>query len=304
MADFCRVLSTDIEVEYFVDGILKITDVKQKRIAINKIAAAERNIIGYSFVPTLTHKDNRDFMCRDDNSRHSLRCKIVEELIQQQRLEDEDKIALGTGGAKPLKEDVKAQKKAYYIIGPPASGKSGVANKIADLYGAYILDSDYAKRKLPEYKNQIGSASLVHEESDSLIFYNKDKNLLEHCIKNGYNMIIPKIGHNVKKIIEFCEALKKVGYQAFLISIDLDRQKATQRAYYRYIETKRYVPLALIFDSYGNQPTINYFKIKQQNLKTNIFSGFAQISTDVLKGKNAILKEEENMDELKELWEG
>lgn len=45
MSDITRVLCTDVEVEHFVDGILNISDIHQKRMAINNIAAAERNII-------------------------------------------------------------------------------------------------------------------------------------------------------------------------------------------------------------------------------------------------------------------
>lgn len=303
MADICRVLNKDIEVECFVDGILEITEEKEKRRAINAITAAERNIRGYSFVPTLTHEDNRDFAFRDRNKREELRKQIINELINQPQLDNDDHIVLGKGGARPLCGESLAEKKAYYIIGPPASGKSGIASKVANLYGAYILDSDYAKRKLPEYENQIGAASLVHEESDSLIFNYQQGNLLEYCIQNEYNIVIPKIGHNIDKVLQFCSALKKIGYEVFLISVDLDRQQATKRAYYRYMESKRYVPLALIFDAYGNQPTITYFKIKQKNVDTQIFNGFAQISTDVRKGELPILEEEENMPELKKIWE-
>ncbi|HCW54245.1 MAG TPA: hypothetical protein DG753_11030, partial [Clostridium sp.] len=73
-------------------------------------------------------------------------------------------------------------------------------------------------------------------------------------------------------------------------------------AYNRYRETKRYVPLSLIFDGYSNQPTLNYFKIKQ--MKNNIFAGFAQISTDVAVNEEPILLEEENLEILSELFGG
>lgn len=139
-------------------------------------------------------------------------------------------------------------------MGPPASGKSGVSSKIADIYGCYILDSDYAKRKLPEYNNQIGAASLVHEESDALVF--GDNGLMDRCVAMKNNVVIPKIGWNMKSVLDMCKSLKSAGYKVYLISVDLDRQKATQRAYNRFIKTKRYVPLSLVFDNYGNQPTL------------------------------------------------
>jgi hypothetical protein len=304
MNGYCRILKTDLEIEPFVDGVLQIENEDTKRIAINKIGEAERNKIDYEEYPTLTCKDYRDFGYRDNKERIKLRKSIVNELINMQRLGNDDELEFGKGGAKP-NTNLSSQKKAFYIIGPPAAGKSGIANKIADEVGAYILDSDYAKRKLPEFKNQISSASLVHEESDALIFNYKGEgeNLLKYCIESNYNIVIPKIGNDINKILSFCSSLKEYfEYSIFLISVDLDRAKATMRAYNRYMETKRYVPLALIFDGYGNEPTLNYFKIKQQ--KTDIFSGYAQISTDVPLNQSPSLKEVENMEFLVKLFGG
>ena len=301
MIPCCRNLSTDIEVEHFVDNILQIKDKQKKKDAINKIAAAERNMKDYSRIPTLTHEDNRDFEYRDDEKREYLRKKILDELKGRKRLKSDDTICLGKGGAKP-KTKLKKERKVFYLIGPPASGKSTIANKIADIAGAYILDSDYAKRKLPEYDNQIGAASLVHAESDALVFSYENGNLLDYCVENSYNMVIPKIGHNIKGILKIAETLKKCGYTVYLISIELDRVKATQRAYNRFRSTGRYVPLSLVFDYYANEPTLNYFKIHQQ--QKECFDGYAQISTDVSKGAPFKLLESTGIEEVAELLGG
>lgn len=299
MSGFCRELTTDVQVESFVDGILCIESKKKKRHAINAITQAERNIKDYHYFPTLTHRDNRDFEYRDDNKRNKLRARIVKELFENKCLLNDDDIKLGKGGAAPL-TNTQYDKTAFYIIGPPASGKSGIARKIADEFGCYILDSDFAKRKLPEFSNQIGAASLVHDESDSLIFLKNG--LMDNCIDKGANIVIPKIGHNINSIETFCIGLKNVGYTIYLISVDLDRQKATQRAYHRFITTKRYVPLSLIFDGYGNQPTLNYFKLKQKN--SNLFDGFGQISTDIPWGEPVKVFESLNIDLHRINWEG
>ena len=111
------------------------------------------------------------------------------------------------------------------------------------------------------------------------------------------NIVIPKIGWNIVSVLKMCNGLNDAGYKVYLISVDLDRQKATQRAYNRFITTSRYVPLSLVFDNYGNQSTLNYFKIKQKD--SHVFEGFSQISTDVAIGQPAILVEEHNMEELK-----
>lgn len=305
MNAYCRTLSTDTEAEPFVEGILKIKKIDEKRKAINSITAAERNIRDYPGYPTLTHKDNRDFEYRMDDIREKLRAQILNELEHLERLDSDDDISLGVGGAMPKTKPLKG-KKLYYVIGPPASGKSTIANMIADATGSYILDSDFAKRKLPEYSNQIGGATLVHEESDVLIFSyecgGKPQNMLDFCIKNGYNMVIPKIGANIQNIVDFCKKLKDIGFIPYLVSVDLDREKAVQRAYNRYVATNRYVPLSLIFDGYGNQPTLNYFKIKQKY--NDLFRGFAQISTDVEFGSCPLLLEQKNLKTLENIFGG
>lgn len=291
MPDFARDLYTDMQVERFVDGILDITDVSEKRNAINLVTQAERNIKDYPRYPTITHQDNRDFQYRDEKARERLRSQIVDELFKTTRVVNDDEITLGHGGAMPL-SGVKYERTAFYVIGPPAAGKSGIASKIADQCGCYILDSDYAKRKLPEYTNQIGAASLVHEESNFLVF--GENGLMDLCLQCGANLVIPKIGHNIMAIVKFCSGLKRAGYKVFLVSVDLDRQEATKRAYKRFIKTKRYVPLSLIFDGYSNQPTLNYFKLKQKNV--DFFDGYCQISTDVPMGQPCEVIENINMD--------
>ena len=119
----------------------------------------------------------------------------------------------------------------------------------------------------------------------------KQEDIAGH-LEREYGIVLER-----KAISRNISLLKEAGYDVYLISVDLDRQKATQRAYNRFIETKRYVPLSLIFDGYGNQATLNYFKIKQQNRE--VFLGFAQISTDVPLGEPVELIEEYNIERLK-----
>ncbi len=97
----------------------------------------KRNIKDYSKLPTLTHRDCRNYQYREEEVREQLRSQIIRELMDLTRLKDDDSICLGCGGARP-NADVKCEKKAFYVIGPLAAGKSGIANRIADYYGAYI----------------------------------------------------------------------------------------------------------------------------------------------------------------------
>ncbi len=291
MASYERILHKNLYAELFVQNILEIDDVNKIIEVANQIVIEERNLRGADQSSTLSDLSIRNLRYRTEKDRDALCTQILDELIQNKRLVKDDDISLGKGGAAP-NTSPRQERVLLYVIGPPASGKSGICNSLADAYGAYILDSDYVKRKLPEY-DQLGGASLVHEESDAIVFSREKGNLLQYCISRGQNIVVPKIGHNQVNIVEFASKLKGFHYKVYLISVDLDRKKATQRAYYRYVETKRYIPLSLIFDGYGNDPILNYFRIKQRVKHT--FSGFAQISTDVKKGDPPVLIEQNNM---------
>lgn len=291
----CRPLYNDYFVEPFVEGVLDIHDDEEKAEAIKKIVAAERSICDSIEGSTWNSDLNRDFRWRKNSKREELRKRIVTELFEQERVDNDDEITLGYGGAKPSSA-VRNEKKAILVIGPPASGKSTISNILAEHYGAYIIDSDYAKRKLPEYNNSIGGASYVHDESSHLTQDTSIDSLLTRCIKCGANIVLPKIGDNENSLCSFAKKLSGINYRVYLVSIDLDRRKATRRAYDRFVITGRYVPLGVIFDKFSNQPTLNYFRIKQRCYE--IFDGYAQVSTDVSIGESAITIEIDGMDEL------
>ncbi|UTA66588.1 zeta toxin family protein [Emticicia sp. 21SJ11W-3] len=230
-----------------------------------------------------------------EKERWELRTRIVEELTTQRRLHDDDDICLGKGGSLPTSE-IKNERQAFLVIGLPASGKSSVSTIIAEKYGAVILDSDYAKRKLPEYE-EFG-ASIVHEESNALILGSsimigkpKDfRTLLELASYEGSNIVIPKIGHSRDSIKQLVEVLiNTYKYNVHLTLISLDRSIAVTRAIHRFYYTKRYVPLSMIFDDYSNEPTNTYHKLKSEN--NQLFKSFGIINTNVAPGKNGICME-------------
>lgn len=243
---------------------------------------------------TLETKTFRHRNCKEDHQRWQLRKQIVQELFTLERIDNDDKISLGSGGSCPHSE-IKNDSEAYIVIGLPASGKSGISNKIADLTGSVILDSDYAKRKLPEFNTYNSGASLVHLESDALIFPqdisgkpSTFNSLFELCTKNKMNICIPKIGHNHESIKALCDILKnEYKYKIHLILVSLDRRKATIRAINRYMKTDRYVPLGLIFDGYANDPILTYYRLK--NKENGLFESFCAISTDVNWGDSPLI---------------
>lgn len=234
---------------------------------------------------TLKNPAIRNAAYKDEDARNQLREQIVHEMITQERLDDDEQVRLGTGGARP-KSVVGSKRKLFYVIGLPASGKSSICGKICDLYGAYLLDSDLVKRKLPEFFEKSG-ASLVHKESSIITMggYFKDKlfnSILEYCYVNGLNICLPKIGNKQDDIEEWCSILKNFGYSIYMILVSLDRTIATKRAFDRYLRTNRYVPLSMIFDGYANDPILCYYRLRKKlESGDRTIDGMIALSTNV-----------------------
>ena len=283
-------------IEHFLSVVLKFENSNDTSL-LNRIKSSEAELKNYdetSFTLYSTTHRHRKYL--NHHERWILRNQIVNELIELKREVSDEDIDLGKGGSIP-NCTIKKEKQAYIIIGLPASGKSGIAEKIADEYGAVILDSDYAKRKLPEFKDNPAGATLVHDESDTLIFgYDKKdkpdefKSLIEICHLNSYNIVIPKIGHDYNSINSLDKGLKLFGYDTHLILVSLDRRKATKRAVSRFVKTSRYVPLSLIFDGYGNDPTLSFYRLKDKILiEKSFIDTFGKISTDVDKDQDPLV---------------
>jgi len=280
MNTFCRPLNDARLVQHFVENILEITNQNEITRAVKLIVSTELQNSITAAKSTLHHEDFR-LKYVDNKSRMKLRKRIFEELVFNERPSDDEQIRLGYGGALPIGIRPKQDRQAYIVIGLPASGKSTISNKISDNFGAIILDSDFAKRKLPEYKQPFG-ASIVHEESTDIVFGEQniaEFNMLHYCCATNTNIVIPRIGHSTKPILDLAKKLIDCQYDVHLILVSLDRLKATQRAYLRYVKTRRYVPLSLIFDGYANDPILSYYRLRN-NL---FFKSYGKISTDVEK---------------------
>lgn len=273
-----RRLDTAELAEDFISKIFGNRD-EAERIA-REIVQAEITLAKLEREPTKTSTAYRAQRYRDNEDREELCDQILSELIQYEQLEHDDDICMGKGGAKP-KEPQKEQI-AYIVIGAPASGKSSVSDALARNHGAYILDPDYAKRKFPEYTVYEGGASLLHEESREIVL-GGDHSLLEYCLYNDYNVVIPLVGRTQKTVEEICDRLQAAGYKIHIVNVALDRYKCTQRAFRRFAESKRYVPLSYVFDEVGNEPELVYFRLKRAHEKE--YESFSQLSTDVAKGQ-------------------
>lgn len=119
------------------------------------------------------------------------------------------------------KRKVEKQRIAVIVTGPPASGKSTVANEIALRIGAAIRDPDDAKELMPEYRGGIG-ANAVHQESLRL-----SRRLFRELSDNGENLVIPVVGQNANGIRELAADLRAKLYTVSLVNLQLTPMKPT-----------------------------------------------------------------------------
>lgn len=269
MGNFARPLVDTATVEKFLTNCLGIEDecdwLLERSIKFDALvkkirdAEATNSVVGLD--QTIDSQANRQKRYRDDDARKILRKTILRELIELDRLDDDDNIALGHGGAKPRGAQPIADRNAYFVVGLPASGKSTLVTRTADVLGAMIIDSDFAKRKIPEFENTLAGANLVHKESSLIVIGDGGiASLLGYCKTKGFNVVIPTVGGNMADVIIDAQALKDVGYKVHLSATILERDEAAKRATSRFLDTNRYVPLSLIFDGYANDPVMHYYQ--------------------------------------------
>ena len=287
-----RFLASDPAAEHFLGSCLglsggvlvKTGDILSIGQVIKRIRDAEVLSERGSAENTFDSENQRSSGFRTRVEREELRARVLKELMDLERVDDDDTICLGTGGAKPKVASPPKQKQAYLLTGLPASGKSTVVSKIADHFGAYVIDPDYAKRKLPEFDNTVMGAALVHSES-SAITLGKDNpgpNLLQLCLYAGFNIVRPLVGERRKKVDDFRDFLLSHGYEVHLSVVDLDRELAVKRALTRFLNSNRYVPLSYIFDDCANDPSLVYYRYRAEACDTRLspWASLGSISTE------------------------
>lgn len=271
MGLFRRPLNTSYLVERLLTNALNLPDY-QTDIGpeiVRRILAAERGIARYEdYEQTLDSDRLRARKFKTEKQRVALRNQIVHELVTYPKPADDEEMQLGVGGALPH-TGVVSSGEAFLIIGLPAAGKSTLSNKLSEDFGAVVLDSDYAKRKLPEFRraNYCG-ASIVNKESSRIIwgFPGTDfQDLSAICFQNRYNIVSPRIGNAPKQVLATLRLLRAAGYQrVHLVLISIGKGEATIRALKRFYQTGRYVPTSLILDEFGNDPSYCYYYLRSK----------------------------------------
>ena len=166
-------------------------------------------------------------------------------------------------------EPVLANKELTIVLGPPAAGKSTIANELAIANRSAILDSDEIKKTLPEYEGGVG-ASAVHEESSNLA-----KELQALMIERGTNIVLPKVGHSASSIRDVISLYKNKGYKVRLVNMDVTPENAFQRMIRRFVSTGRIIPPEYL-DKVGSNPSATYKTLKQEG----VADGYAEIDNN------------------------
>lgn len=173
------------------------------------------------------------------------------------------------------------------VIGLPASGKSSaVVDDISQEFHSLVIDNDEIKKEIPEYANGWGANS-VHKESQLIERY-----VISKALERGYNIVCPKVGGNVDKIIEIINEAKEHAYNISVHYVELSVNKAIGRMIERYVNTGRYISPA-IMEKYVNKIEGNKISNTYEYIKNNnIVNGYSKWNNDVGRGEKPILIEE------------
>lgn len=194
------------------------------------------------------------------SARQSLRREIADKLY-------------GDGAAKK-------EGKVWLVLGVPASGKSTFSDPLVEREGALLIDSDEAKKMLPEFSNGL-LAGAVHEESANIA-----ETVFSRAMANYDNMVLPLVGKTMPKLQEKIEKLKEAGYKVNLIYVDLPAEKAIERTKARFRHTGRLVPPDYL-RKVGLKSRENYDKLKV----TKEVDSYEAWDSDVARGSHPRLIE-------------
>lgn len=205
--------------------------------------------------------------------RQKLRSEVLEQLYQRGSYSNETHDYTG---------EIAQERRADIVIGAPAAGKSSVlVDPLSEQHKSRVIDSDDAKKLLPEYDDGKGAGN-VHRESSMI----RDV-LKQRAIARGENIVWPTVGDKLDKLLSSIQEFRDSGYSVYLHLNELSASKATGRALGRYLSEGRFVDPEVVL-KVGDKPTQNYNYIRQQE---GLIDGYSHYSNDVPRGEKPILYE-------------
>lgn len=177
---------------------------------------------------------------------------------------------------------IKMERVAVFVFGPPAAGKSSVAEPMAKQVGAILVDSDEFKKMLePEFQGGSGAGE-VHEESAYLSWQ-----FLNDVAQTGANVVIPGTGKTLENALRDIEDLRGQGYKIHMVINELGPRKAATRAFRRHIKQGRYVSYDMILNV-GDKPSQTFDALKERD---DLIESYWRYDNDVPLGEKPRLVE-------------
>lgn len=187
---------------------------------------------------------------------------------------------------------VNTGKRLDVVIGLPASGKSStVANALSLTFNSIIIDNDEVKKLIPDYRDGWGDA-IVHMESKQI-----NKKLLFEAIREGKNIVYPKVGGYHGEIEQVINFAKENGYQINLHYVELNRNKAILRLLNRFIKDGRFIPPSTVYQDDNERDGNKIRKVFDYLISTGKIDGYSYWDNDVEYGEHPKLIESHNLGE-------
>lgn len=150
---------------------------------------------------------------------------------------------------------LKREGKVFIIVGPPGAGKSTIAGPLAVEHGAYEIDSDAAKPRVPEF-GTLGTGP-VHPESTRIAELARTE-----ALRRGDNIIMPVLGRSKERLQSIVEALVNNNHEVHLILADIPHDLAARRAVKRWLDVDRLVDPLYIQNEVRDLPQQTYEGLK------------------------------------------
>lgn len=174
-------------------------------------------------------------------------------------------------------EGIKHEKRLDLIIGVPAAGKSSaLAEPISEMYSSRMIDSDEAKKRIPEYHDGYG-ASLVHKESQKIT-----EKHFEIALSKGENLVYQRVGRSYNEMELIISRARKYGYSVYVHYNELEKNKALGRMLERYLTTGRFLQPEL-YEKYGKSISDTFDKLTTAKSKDGkpLIDGYSKWDNDV-----------------------
>jgi predicted ABC-type ATPase len=116
------------------------------------------------------------------------------------------------------------------VMGPPGAGKTTWARRFAMERGLPFLDSDEARRILPEYAGGLGALCVQHEAEQIL------SRVVESFVASGESFVFTKSVSNTDRLRTLVADFQLSGYGVYLVLLKAGFGEAVHRIAQRYVD--------------------------------------------------------------------